>query len=103
MLLNDMEGGGLVDSKGRRVEFSHFLPLFARGLFCLSGGGVGWRGVNFSLFLKGDGRSVCGRRNSFFTFQRGFFLDGIREVWFFCKGRERMGQDPPKYAKLLGK
>jgi hypothetical protein len=104
MFLNDMEEGGLVDSKGRRLELSFFSP-FCKGLFCLSGGSMGWRGVNFFPFLKGNGRSVYGRRNTFLTFQRGFFLDGMGKGRFgcFCKGRERMGQGPPKYVKLLRK
>jgi hypothetical protein len=33
--------------------------------------------VNSFPFSKGDGRSVYGRRNSFFTFQKGIFLDGM--------------------------
>lgn len=76
MFLNDMEGGGLVDSKGK-IGWIYFFSPFCKGLSCLSGGGVEWRRVNFFPLLKGDGRNVYGKKKSIFPFQRGIFLDGM--------------------------
>jgi len=103
MFLNDMEGGDLVDSKGRRVEFSFFFP-FLQGVVLFEWGLCGVERCEFFPLFKGGWEECLWEEEFFFYFPKGDFLGwhGEREVWFFCRGRERMDQGPPKYAKLLG-